>query len=164
MKIYQSVLQTPIGKISILASNKGLVTILFPSSTFNKSHFPDETIIFQDEENNITETAKEQLFNYFNNGLTQFNVPLQLMGTPFQINVWEHLQKIPFGKTLSYFALADSIGHKKAVRAVGNANGKNPIPIIVPCHRVIQKDGKLGGYSGGLEIKRWLLQHEGNAF
>ncbi len=101
-----------------------------------------------------------QLRAYFRGELTQFDVPLCLEGTPFQLRVWENLRTIPYGETISYGQLARRIGKPEAVRAVGTANGSNPIPIIVPCHRVIGSDGSLTGYGGGLPVKEKLLALE----
>jgi methylated-DNA-[protein]-cysteine S-methyltransferase len=103
----------------------------------------------------------EELDEYFYKGRKFFTVDLDLRGTEFQRKVWNALLNIPFGKTISYSDLAISVGDLKAVRAVGLANGQNPVPIIVPCHRVIGKDGNLVGYGGGLDKKQWLLEHEG---
>jgi O-6-methylguanine DNA methyltransferase len=97
---------------------------------------------------------------YFRGTLLQFELPLRMPGTPFQQKVWEELRAIPYGETISYMELARRIGHPGASRAVGSANGRNPISIVVPCHRVIAADGTLGGYGGGLDRKEWLLQHE----
>ena len=97
---------------------------------------------------------------YFAGDLTEFDVPLGLKGTDFQRRVWDGLRQIPFGETWSYAQLAENVGNAKACRAVGLANGRNPIGIIVPCHRVIGADGTLTGYGGGLERKAWLLEHE----
>lgn len=105
-------------------------------------------------------TAQEQLNAYFGGELQSFALPLKFEGTTFQQQVWTTLQTIPFGTTTSYGRLAESIGSPKAVRAVGLANGKNPISIIVPCHRVIGANGSLTGYGGGLECKQFLLEHE----
>lgn len=105
---------------------------------------------------------KNQFQGYFSGNLKQFDLNLDLIGTPFQIDVWNALQTIPFGKTVTYSQIATMIGRPKAVRAVGTAIGRNPIPVIVPCHRVIASNGKLGGYSGGLDIKIKLLEIESN--
>jgi methylated-DNA-[protein]-cysteine S-methyltransferase len=102
----------------------------------------------------------EQLAAYFAGELTEFDVCIQMMGTDFQLRVWQGLQGIPFGHTCSYAELAAKVGNAKACRAVGLANGRNPISIIVPCHRVIGADGTLTGYGGGLDRKAWLLDHE----
>lgn len=108
------------------------------------------------------QTAISELLRYFQGERVQFTVPLDLSsGTLFQQQVWQALQQIPYGQTISYKTLAMMINNPKAVRAVGGANGKNPLPIIIPCHRVIQADGNLGGYSGGVAIKRELLALEG---
>jgi methylated-DNA-[protein]-cysteine S-methyltransferase len=101
-----------------------------------------------------------QLERYFAGKLEVFEIPLDLIGTPFQQSVWKELLTIPYGTTISYRELADRLGNPRAVRAVGGANGKNPVSIIVPCHRVVGADGDLVGYGGGIDRKRWLLQHE----
>jgi len=101
-----------------------------------------------------------QLNEYFDGARKQFNVNLNPKGTDFQQKVWHQLQQIPHGKTLSYLELSKQLGDVKAIRAVANANGKNPLWIIVPCHRVIGSDGRLTGYAGGLYRKQWLLEHE----
>ncbi len=105
--------------------------------------------------------VEHQLAAYFSSRLTRFDLPLALSGTTFQNSVWQTLQDIPFGATWSYAELAQRIGRPAAVRAVGAANGQNPIPIVIPCHRVIGKDGSLTGFGGGLKMKEWLLRHEG---
>jgi methylated-DNA-[protein]-cysteine S-methyltransferase len=104
--------------------------------------------------------ARVQLEEYFKGERKTFDLPLSLNGTAFQRRVWEELRRIPFGETTSYSDIANAIGNPKSVRAVGTANGSNPVGIIVPCHRVIGRDGSLTGYAGGLPRKRWLLQHE----
>jgi methylated-DNA-[protein]-cysteine S-methyltransferase len=104
--------------------------------------------------------VREQLTAYFAREMRDFELRLRMAGTPFQRRVWDELQRIPFGATCSYAELARRIGRPGASRAVGSANGRNPIAIVVPCHRVIASDGTLGGYGGGLDRKEWLLQHE----
>ncbi|HMJ48144.1 MAG TPA: methylated-DNA--[protein]-cysteine S-methyltransferase, partial [Ferruginibacter sp.] len=108
----------------------------------------------------ILKKCVEQLEAYFSGQSLQFNLSLSQEGTPFQQTVWTELQKIPYGRTVSYLHLSKSLGNVKAIRAVGTANGKNNIVIIVPCHRVIGSDGKLVGYGGDLWRKHWLLEHE----
>jgi methylated-DNA-[protein]-cysteine S-methyltransferase len=108
----------------------------------------------------MTELAKQQLLEYFSEKRRSFSIPLAATGTEFQQSVWQALGQIPFGETCSYLDIAKSIGNPKACRAVGAANGKNPIPIIVPCHRVIGSNQKLTGFAGGLDRKAWLLTHE----
>ncbi len=104
----------------------------------------------------------DQLEEYFNRKRKKFELPLDISGTDFQMNVWEALSKIPYGKTISYKQLASGLGDLKLVRAVGRANGSNPVPIVIPCHRVINSNGDLGGYSGGTGIKEKLLELEGS--
>ncbi len=103
-----------------------------------------------------------ELMEYFNLDRINFDVPLDLVGTDFQKNVWHELRKIPYGEMASYKTIAERLGDVKLVRAVGRANGANPIPIIIPCHRIINSNGELGGYSGGLKIKEKLLELEGS--
>jgi O-6-methylguanine DNA methyltransferase len=103
---------------------------------------------------------ERELTEYFDGRLTRFGVPLDLRGTPFQVSVWRALLEIPYGETCSYAAIADQIGRPRAQRAVGAANGANPVPVLVPCHRVIASGGGLGGYGGGLDAKRRLLAFE----
>lgn len=105
--------------------------------------------------------AAAQLQEYFAGRRQQFDVPLALRGTPFQVKVWQALLEVPFGETRSYKQIAERIGSPKAVRAVGGSNNRNPVPLIVPCHRVIGAGGALVGYGGGLDIKTYLLDHEG---
>lgn len=102
----------------------------------------------------------QELRAYFAGELREFTIPIRLAGTPFQRRVWAELRRIPYGQTISYAELAQRIGNPPARRAVGAANAKNPISIIVPCHRVIASDGTMGGFSGGLWRKKWLLRHE----
>lgn len=111
--------------------------------------------------NAVLQKASQQLQEYFEGKRKNFDLPLELHGTPFQLKVWEELQRIPYGQTISYQQLAARVQNAKACRAVGTANGKNPISIMVPCHRVISADGTLGGYGGGLSAKVKLLVREG---
>lgn len=119
----------------------------------------DKSIV-DSRQNQIITTAKIQLDEYFAGQRDTFTVPLDLVGTPFQLQVWKSLVKVKFGATRSYSEQASSIGRPTAVRAVGSANGKNPVVIILPCHRIIASDGSIGGFSGGIKNKAWLLQHE----
>lgn len=105
--------------------------------------------------------AVEQLKAYFSGKLRSFDIQTDLEGTSFQQKVWKELRNIPFGKTISYLELSKRLGDVKAIRAVASANGRNPLWIIIPCHRVIGSDGSLTGYAGGLYRKKWLLEHEG---
>jgi methylated-DNA-[protein]-cysteine S-methyltransferase len=108
----------------------------------------------------LLDRCKRQLDEYFLGKRRKFDIPLNLSGTPFNLGVWRALSEIRYGQTRSYRDIAKQIANPNAVRAVGNANGKNPVPIVIPCHRVISSDGGLGGYSCGLERKAWLLEHE----
>lgn len=112
----------------------------------------------------ILKKAQTQLDKYFQGTLKEFDIALDLIGSPFQLKVWARLQKIPYGQTKSYKDIAIELNDKNACRAVGSANGKNPVSIIVPCHRVINANGALGGYAGGLKIKKILLSLEGSTF
>jgi len=104
--------------------------------------------------------VREQLTAYFAGTLTEFDLPLAPRGSEFQLGVWAQLRRIPYGSTISYGELADRVGDPSAARAVGAANGRNPLPIVVPCHRVIGADGSLTGFGGGLKTKKYLLEHE----
>jgi methylated-DNA-[protein]-cysteine S-methyltransferase len=142
-------------------SKVGLLEIEGIENAVTKVHFSDKKKIKSDK--NLPPVLKEcqkQLDEYFNGKRQNFSLELQLEGTDFQKKVWEQLQKIPFGETASYKDIAIAVGNEKAVRAVGGANGKNNIAIIIPCHRVIGADGDLVGFGGGLWRKVWLLNHE----
>ena len=154
-EIRYTAMESPIGEIFIAQSAKGLTHIRFASST--KPELPLANWKFV---NDPESEPVNQLKAYFKGTLRDFSLPLDLQGTPFQLKVWEALQKIPYGQTISYSELARRIGKPKAVRAVGGANGKNPIPLVVPCHRVIGSDGSLTGYGSGIHIKSMLLELE----
>lgn len=121
--------------------------------------FLDEAPTLQNSSEVLDECIR-QLDEYFNEKRTEFSLPLNPNGTDFQKTVWKELQNIPFGTTISYMDMAKRLGNPKAIRAAAAANGKNPIAIIIPCHRVIGSDGSLTGYAGGLDKKKWLLKHE----
>lgn len=147
--------KSPFGTLSLIEQNAHLKAILFPqaSVSFDFSQVKDTEL--------LRETA-HQLDAYFQRKLTKFDLPLLLEGTEFQKKVWHVLMKIPYGMTQSYSEIAKEIGCPKGARAVGMAAHRNPLPIIIPCHRVIGFSGKLVGYAGGLEIKRGLLDLEIN--
>jgi methylated-DNA-[protein]-cysteine S-methyltransferase len=151
----QIVVTSPVGKLRLIASDKGLVAIdvrnVRVASNLETSASAQK----------ILSTTKKQLEQYFAGKRTTFDIPLDLVGTEFQQQAWRALCRIPYGKTISYGQQAKNIKKPKAFRAVGSANGKNPIPIIVPCHRVVASDGSLGGYSLGLKMKKQLLALEG---
>ena len=135
------------------------VEIFASESAILKIDFVDECK--SDNPNGVLKLFKEELSQYFEGKLRSFSVPYEIHGSEFQMRVWEELVKIPYGKCISYKELALRAGDQKACRAVGNANGKNPLPILIPCHRVISTNGTLGGYSGGVEYKKALLEVEG---
>lgn len=147
---YRSYYSSPVGELLIEAKDDKITVVNFLKT--NKIDVNDCPIIDQ---------CKTELDEYFFEGRKFFNVELNPEGSPFQLKVWNELQTIPYGKTMSYETLAVRVGDIKSIRAVGLANGQNPIAIIIPCHRVIGKNGDLVGYGGGLENKTWLLEHEG---
>lgn len=140
----------------IYASHEGLTSL-----TMNDTSPVPASAIKLHQDDPFLYNAADQLRAYFRNELKVFNMPLDPKGTPFQKSVWKILQTIPYGKTMTYKEIALMLGGETKTRAVGGANGANPIPIIIPCHRVINTGGKLGGYSGGLDIKEKLLELEG---
>ncbi len=150
------VIATPIGKLLLLKGEKGLKQILFEAKIASL-----QIPVSWQKNSKMLKNESEQILAYFNCRLTQFDLKLDPDGTDFQQLVWKQLTKIPFGSCQSYSNIAQSIHQNKACRAVGMANSKNPIPIVIPCHRVIGKNGKLTGYAGGLEIKSHLLHLEG---
>jgi methylated-DNA-[protein]-cysteine S-methyltransferase len=147
---------SPIGELLLAGEGSSLSMIGFPAGKGRRDPHRDWT-----EDRSAFSTPRRQLDEYFEGRLRQFDIPLAPRGTEFQLAVWEALTRIPFGQTIAYRDLAIRIGNPSAVRAVGAANGANPIPIVVPCHRVIGADGSLTGFGGGLDTKRWLLRHEG---
>ena len=147
---------SPLGNVTLQCNDDGLQGCWFDTHTTR----PDNFGVYQPEHPLLVQ-AKTQIEEYFSGKRTTFDLPLAPVGTDFQKRVWTALCTIPFGESRAYSELAEQIGRPKAVRAVGAANGRNPISIIVPCHRVIGRNGKLTGYAGGLERKAWLLAHEG---
>ncbi len=150
-----SYLESPIGRLLLVADDTGLQQIVFPSK--DGPARPNAAWI---ESARALQDSERQLRAYFAGELENFTVPLAPQATPFQQKVWSELLNIPYGGTISYGELARRIGNPKASRAVGLANGSNPIPIMIPCHRVIGSDGKLTGYGGGLPIKEKLIALE----
>lgn len=147
-------MRSPIGPLRLVARADALVAIDFPNHEGGLSARTIRT------SHRVLDQARDELDAYFAGARTTFTVPLAAAGTPFQQQVWEALVTIPFAETWSYGQLARAIGRPSASRAVGAANGKNPLPIIVPCHRVIGAAGALVGFGGGLPTKQWLLAHE----
>ncbi|EPR4994141.1 methylated-DNA--[protein]-cysteine S-methyltransferase [Vibrio navarrensis] len=154
---YYTIAPSPLGEMTLQANDEGILGIWFTTQTTR----PDD--LGQEDANHpVLGLALTQLNEYFLGKRTQFDLPIAAKGTAFQMQVWQALTTIPYGETWSYQELANAIGNPKAVRAVGLANGKNPVSIVVPCHRVIGKNGKLTGYAGGIERKQWLLERESN--
>ena len=151
-------LPSPIGELVITASDSGLTCVWFPGKGPVTAARPDDE---RGPASALLARASEQLAQYFAGTRTTFDLPLDAPGTAFQRRVWDVLRTISYGSTLSYSDLARRLGDVRLTRAVGAANGKNPIPIIVPCHRVVGANGALTGFGGGLDRKRWLLEHEG---
>lgn len=145
-------MESPVGRLRLVSNGSALVRIEFENLHGNDGNQRSDAVI---------ELAAKQLGEYFQGSRTRFSLPLAAAGTEFQNSVWSALEKIPYGELRSYRDIAIAIGNKKAVRAVGAANGRNPIPIVVPCHRVIGSNGKLTGFAGGIDTKRSLLVLEG---
>lgn len=145
-------IQTPIGTAELKGDENGLASITVLDNKIPSGTLPE-----------VLKDAAQQFQEYFNGDRTVFDLELNPSGTDFQKKVWEALLKIPFGKTISYLELSKQLGDVKAIRAVASANGKNPLWIVVPCHRVIGTNGDLTGYAGGLHRKKWLLEHESPA-
>ena len=154
--MYYSHMDSPVGRLLLAGDGENLTLISFPTGHKRKQVQPG----WREDAGPFGE-AKRQLAAYFAGELADFDLPLAPKGTPFQLSVWRALLTIPFGQTISYGQLAERIGRPTASRAVGAANGNNPIPIIIPCHRVIGSTGKLTGFGGGIEVKAALLTLEG---
>lgn len=153
--MYYCYLDTPIGELLLAGGNDALSMIGFPKGSMRRD--PESDWIYNEKP---LAKARQQLQEYFAGDRKDFDLPLQFDGTEFQVKVLKALQKIPYGETVSYGEIARRIGKPKAVRAVGAANGRNPIPIVVPCHRVIGSSGDLTGFGGGLDTKEALLRLE----
>ena len=155
--IYYTWLESPLGALWLTSDGRSLTGLYLQG----QKSFPQQTNDWQKAEQlDLFIQTQAQLTEYFAHQRHQFDLPIDPQGTEFQKQVWQQLLQIPFGETLSYGALAKILGKPTASRAVGAANGQNPISIIVPCHRVVAANGALTGYAGGLERKQWLLQHE----
>ncbi len=154
--MFQFTYQSPIGSLEITTSDTHLLSLQFVEVIAEQ--MAPRTL--HDSIPPILQYTLQQLNAYFNKQLSHFDLPLDPSGTPFQKQVWQALLEIPFGRTVSYKYIAQKVGKPKGSQAVGNANGKNPIAIIIPCHRVIGANGSLTGYAGGLHRKQWLLDFE----
>lgn len=150
--VYRSFFESPLGLVEVRANDAGLLAVLF------RDREPADKAILP---NAVTDLAEKELREYFEGRRRTFTVPLDPQGTPFQKQVWEQLLTVPYGKTASYLDISKNLGDPNLTRAVGAANGKNPISILVPCHRIIGTDGSLTGYAGGMHRKKALLMLEG---
>ena len=148
----------PVGELTLAASDTGLAAVLWPDDEPRRVRLP---ALAPHPAHPILLQAERQLHEYFIGRRRAFTVPLDLSGTPFQREVWHALLTIPFGETRTYSQIARQIGRPNAARAVGAANGRNPVSIIVPCHRAVGANGDLTGFAGGLDVKRYLLDFEG---
>ena len=155
-RFWRTNIESPIGRIGLTATRAGLAEIWFDGYPAGAEKGAGER-----DPAGVLERTIAQRGEYFAGSRTSFDLPLAPTGTEFELNVWTLLRDIPTGYTASYGELARKLGDLTLARAVGRANGQNPLPIVVPCHRVIGADGSLVGFGGGLERKRWLLEHEG---
>jgi methylated-DNA-[protein]-cysteine S-methyltransferase len=146
-----------VGELTLVASDTALMAVHFPTAP----HGSGGEVHDVDSGAGVLARARQQLEEYFARTRTTFDLPLEPAGSAFQRRVWDALRAIPYGTTVSYSEIARRMGDVRATRAVGAANGQNPIPIIVPCHRVVGAHGELTGFGGGIDRKRWLLEHEG---
>ena len=156
LRLWYTTTDSPFGPLCLVGTEKGLIRV-----DFQRGDRPVQPDPRWQEDTGQLAVATQQLQEYFQGQRRQFRLPLAPAGTPFQQHVWHALQSIPFGTTLTYRELAQRLGMPGAARAVGHANGRNPIAIVIPCHRLIASDGQLRGYAGGIALKRRLLQHEG---
>lgn len=147
---------SPVGVLTIVASSRGLRALLWEGERVGRVRIADAI----PQDNDVVAETRRQLAEYFGGERTQFEIPLDPVGTPFQNRAWNALREIPFGETVSYGTQARRLGDVGLARAVGAANGRNPISIIVPCHRVIGSSGALTGFAAGLDAKKFLLDHE----
>ena len=149
-------IDSPFGPVCLAGTKQGLIRV-----DFQQGNRPVQPEPIWQEDTAALEDAKQQLHEYFQGQRRQFRLSVAPVGTPFQRRVWQELQGIPFGTTLTYRELAQRLGMPGAARAVGHANGRNPLAVVIPCHRLIGSDGQLRGYASGMSLKRLLLQHEG---
>jgi len=154
--VYQGIIESTLGPICLAGTAEGLTRV-----DFQHGERPVDATPSAPSRPDYFDQAIQELLEYFAGSRRDFSLPLAPPGTAFQQQVWQVLQQIPYGSTTTYQDLAERLGKPTASRAVGSANGRNPIAIIIPCHRVIGRDGRLRGYAGGLHIKQQLLQHEG---
>ncbi len=148
----------PFGDLTVVASDAGVRVVSFGNDAHPKS-VANITVV-DDASHPVVARAVQQLDEYLVGARTSFDLPLDLVGTEFQVKAWRALAAVPFGATATYAQQAASVGRPTATRAIGAANGRNPVAIVLPCHRIIGADGSLTGFGGGLPVKKWLLEHE----
>ncbi len=156
MTMFRQTMSSPLGRLTVVGSDVGLRAILWPDDVASRVPMVE----VNDGEHPVVGAAVVQLDEYFSGARRCFDLPLDLVGTDFQVKVWRSLADVPFGHTTTYGQQAARLGRPTAARAVGGANGRNPISIVLPCHRVIGVSGRLTGFAGGLDAKTWLLDHE----
>jgi methylated-DNA-[protein]-cysteine S-methyltransferase len=154
---HRTTIDSPIGTITLVADERSLVEVRLPNEAVPSTTPATDT---EPSGHAVLDQAATQLREYFDGERREFDVPLAPNGTAFQLAAWQALRTIPYGDTVSYGEQARRLGDRKLARAVGAANGRNPLPIIVPCHRVVGANGHLTGFGGGIECKAWLLDHE----
>jgi methylated-DNA-[protein]-cysteine S-methyltransferase len=157
--LHRATVPSPIGELTVVADREAVLAIHFEGEPVH----PDAAAVISEADlaaHPVLHAAVEQLREYFRGERTAFDLPLAPAGTPFQLDAWAALRTIPFGTTVSYGEQAAVMGDRRKARAVGAANGRNPIPIVVPCHRVVGSNGHLTGFAGGIAAKAWLLDHE----
>ncbi len=155
--LYRKTVESPVGDLRLVATDAALVAVLWPTERDGRVTFSSDPT---NGSNAVLDMAAQQLAEYFAGTRRTFELPLELCGTEFQQQAWNALTEIPYGETSTYGKQAVAIGRPRAIRAIGSANGRNPLSIVLPCHRVVGADGKLTGFAGGLDTKRWLLDHE----
>ncbi len=158
--VSSAVTPSAVGELTLVASSDALIAVLWNYENAGRIRFPSDPVPTDAADHPVLARAVVQLAEYFDGTRTGFELPLAPIGTPFQQSVWHVLRTIPYGETISYGAQAASLGRRSAARAVGAANGRNPLSIVVPCHRVVGAAGHLTGFAGGLDKKAWLLDHE----
>jgi methylated-DNA-[protein]-cysteine S-methyltransferase len=156
---HMTTIDSPVGELRIIASERGLRAILWGGEDAARIAAIDDDDVIE-ERTPVLDRAVEQLREYFAGTRREFDLPLDPSGTPFQQSAWQVLRTIPYGQTMSYGEQARRLGDPNKARAVGAANGKNPLSIVVPCHRVVGSNGDLTGFAAGIDIKSWLLDHE----
>ena len=158
LQFYSGAFMAPFGEVTIVASHIGVRYVTFADDAHPKSL--DMLNVESNDCHVVVHEVVRQLDEYFSGTRREFDLPLDLQGTEFQVAAWRSLARVPFGSTASYGEQAASIGRPRAVRAIGGANGRNPVAIVLPCHRIIGANGSLTGFGGGIAVKKWLLDHE----